>query len=302
MRLERKAAALLLMSLTACNRPSDEKPAASLSQPAGLQAGQSSAGRRGRITADGMILADTFVVRHEMQGEQLTLSLETDLPDQTALMVSVDRTYRTREDSEEYPIEYFSESSTVGAWRSPRTLTIDNEGWKRQLDERRRTLAVAGEPFTVRSIRDTIEISFVVPVNQDPPFQSRNENLHGRVVETNEYGLRLIRREIPVGYLIDASDLDASRWADPLALSAGKTYALPGVTPLVPEIEPADPMSAIARIQQMPAGTQVRVLEVHQRQGLPWYRVRVTAGEPVGAEGWINSTALIGKTLKEIGG
>jgi hypothetical protein len=252
--------------------------------------------REGRRTPDGNILADTFDVNYTLRGDTLIVSLDTDLPDRTALMVSVDRTFHTHEGSETYVVEYFTEATTVGAWRNPHTIILDDNAWKRTLDERRRILGISGEPFTVKSISPEFEIGFVVPMVQDPPFTRWNANLRGRVVSVDEDGRRLIEREIRVARPIDTSDLSRTQWADPLNLIPGRSYRISRQTPLVPELEPADPLTAISRIQRLDSGTAVRVTRVAENDG-PWYRVRVVSGSASGAEGWINSTALLGQEI-----
>lgn len=68
----------------------------------------------------------------------------------------------------------------------------------------------------------------------------------------------------------------------------------------MPEVEPADPMSAIARIEYLPPGSQIRVIQTVLKGSNPWYEVRALSseGSPLGS-GWINSLALIGQLSPE---
>jgi hypothetical protein len=243
-----------------------------------------------RITGN-QIVTDTFDVRYNLRDGRLTGALETDLGDATKLMVSVSRSYWEHGSDEQYPVDYFSESSTVAAWRDPRTITLDHDTWKREIEQRQRVLAVSGEPFTVSRVADDIEISFVVPVNQEPPFERLNANLTGDVV-TQSGSLRIVQREIVVPYPIDATNVGQTRFADPLSLVSETTYRASGEAPLVPEIDPPDPIAAIASIQRLSAGEEFTVLETTKRRNTPWYRVRTRLGE-----GWINSTALLGQEI-----
>jgi hypothetical protein len=77
------------------------------------------------------IVTDTFDVRYDLRDGGLAVVLDTDLGDAAKLMVSVSRSYWERGSDEEYPVDYFSESSIVGAWRDPRTITLDHDTWKR---------------------------------------------------------------------------------------------------------------------------------------------------------------------------
>ncbi len=237
------------------------------------------------------IVTDTFDVRYDVRDNRLTIALDTDLGDPAKLMVGVSRSYWKQGSEEEYSVDYFSEQSTVGAWREPRTIRLDHDAWKREIEQRQRVLAAFGEPFTVSRIADEIEISFVVPVNQDPPFQSWNANLTGHVV-TQSGNLRIVRREVVVPYPIDATNVGQTRFADPLGLASETTYRASGEIPLVPEIDPPDPIAAIASIRRLSPGEEFTVLETTERRNTPWYRVRTRLGE-----GWINSTALLGQEI-----
>lgn len=243
-----------------------------------------------RITGN-QIITDTFDVRYDLRDGRLSVALETDLGDAAKLMVSVSRSYWERRSAEEYPVDYFSESSNVDAWRDPRTITLNHDAWKREIEQRQRVLAAAGEPFTVSRIADDIEISFVVPVNQEPPFERLNANLTGDVV-TQSGNLRIVRREIVVPYPIDATNVGQTQFADPLGLVSETTYRASGEVPLVPEIDPPDPVAAIVYIQRLSAGENFTVLETTEQRNTPWYRVRTRVGE-----GWINSTALLGQEI-----
>jgi len=237
------------------------------------------------------IVTDIFDVRCDLRDDRMTIVLDTDLGDAAILMVSVSRSYWEHGSDEEYPVDYFSEKSTVGAWREPRTIKLDHHAWKREIEELQRVLASAGEPFTVARIADDIEISFVVPVNQEPPFERLNANLTGDAV-TQSGNLRIVQREISIHYPIDAKDIGQTRFADPLGLTSGTTYRASGEVPLGPEIDPSDPIAAIASIRRLSPGEEFTVLEIRRRHNMSRYRVRTRLGE-----GWINSTALLGQEI-----
>lgn len=249
--------------------------------------------RRGFRLQDGRIVTDTFEIKYELRGRQLSLSLNSDLGDAASLMVGVSRDYQERGSTVRYPVAYHDEASTVGAWRQARTIDLDDERWAAQIDNRRRALAASGDPITLGSISDSIEISFVVPVNQDPPFERWNANLHGAVVSQSGE-LRVVKRTIPLYAPLDVQ-LARTEYADPLGLERGTSYRASRLVTLMPEFEPADPMAAIARIRRLEPGTAFTVLETREKVGSPWYRVRTAIGE-----GWINSTALIGQTVTSV--
>ncbi len=74
-------------------------------------------------------------------------------------------------------------------------------------------------------------------------------------------------------------------------LQVGQKYQLSKETPLMPELEPADPLGALEKMTYIPAGGTIEILQVATKQGSPWYHVSV---QGIG-EGWINSIALIGQ-------
>jgi hypothetical protein len=244
--------------------------------------------------SEGRIVADTFDLQYDLRDGQITLVLLTDLGDAATVMVSVSRGYRERGSTEEYSVDYFSERSKIAEWRQPRLIRLDHANWKQQLEQRQRILAAAGEPFTVSRIDDDIEISFVVPVNQDAPFERMNANLVGAVV-TQRGNLRIVERRIATSYPIDATGVGQTRFADPLSLSPGSVYRPSREVPLMPQFEPTDPLEAIGSMQRIPAGEEFTVIEARDRRGAPWYHVRSGVGN-----GWINSTALIGQEVVEV--
>jgi hypothetical protein len=201
---------LALLAAFACQPAPDSpaaEPAAGISRgaggdsvggsvpgPDGADAG--GAARAGRILDDGTIVADTFEVRYHLRGDTLTAVLETDLPDQTLLDVQLTRTYRRNSASEEFSQDYFWEESTVGAWRLPHTIRIDDAAWRAQLE----WVAAAGG-FEVSGIAQDVTLSLTVSVNQPAPFREGNQNLRGSAVSPAIWGW-IVRRELRIPYPI----------------------------------------------------------------------------------------------------
>lgn len=289
MRTLSSCVAVSMLAIIGCGSPTPEAEPSAAGQTA--PATQVRPESRTFRMSGNQIVTDTFDVRYDLRDGRLTLALDSDLGDAAKLIVSVSRVYQKRGNDEKYPVDYFSEQSTVGAWREPRAVRLDHDAWKREIEQQQRVLAAAGEPFTVSRIEDDIEISFVVPVNQEPPFERLNANLTGGVV-TQSGNLRIIRREVLVPYPIDATNVGQTRFADPLGLVSETTYRASGDVPLVPELDPDDPIAAIASIRRLSPGEEFTVLEATKRSNTPWYRVRTHLGE-----GWINSTALLGEEI-----
>ena len=234
------------------------------------------------------------------EGDNITVSLDTDLPDYTELMMSVSRSYYEKGKSDTaYSIEYFGEKTTVREWRAKRRLSVSDEIFRDLLQERMDTMTGIGEPFEILRITDDIEVSFVVHVNQDnPAFGKGNANLRGTMV--SETGLRIIRGvktfHRPMG---GTSEPPVARVAYYASLEVGGRYQLSRSTPLMPEIEPDDPIAAIGRMSTLPPASSIMIKEKRMHESKPWYHV--AAFEPGGescGEGWVNSTALIGQEIR----
>jgi len=82
-----------------------------------------------------------------------------------------------------------------------------------------------------------------------------------------------------------------------MQLEHNRTYQVSRDVPLMPEVDPVDPMEALAKIRIIKAeGRFVVTGGKRSRQGacVWWYRVATTTPGGVAHVGWINSTALIG--------
>jgi hypothetical protein len=219
--------------------------------------------------------------------------LLTDLPDAGGIMVSVDRHYRKVGSRSNYVLTYFSESSDVGEWRRPHTVTLDNDQAKADLDLARRLAANLGEPFSVESVSPDVRVGFTFHINQRPPFERGNPNLVGPHVEEGTFG-RTMSTEVSVPFPFDAAGINETTWADPTGLEVGGNYVVSKPTPIMPSPNPSDPLQAIAQIVTLESGGTFAVLEVSREPSGIWYRVRVEEGA-----GWINSIALLGQELTE---
>lgn len=154
---------------------------------------------RGFRFSGNQIVADTFEVRHTLHDGELTLSLTTDLGDDTEVFVSVGRGYRERGGSGEYLIEYFNEAGTVGQWRSGQTIDLTATDFWGELTRLRRALALQGSPFDVGSVSDSLKIDFVVYPGQHAPFVRGNANLSGKAVSVRERN-RVIEKDLRIRY------------------------------------------------------------------------------------------------------
>jgi hypothetical protein len=167
------------------------------------------------------IVCDKFNLKATLDGQLLKVSIDTDLPDDTRLMVSVSRPLNIVYDQEEYLIDYLSEKSTVGQWRGGKTVVLDNYKLLLQLEDlkarwlilevaNQRTISIYGgippgweeelnKTYEVDKISNLITCSMVVPINQsNPRFGWRNKNLVGKAVSTED--LRIVEDEVQIHY------------------------------------------------------------------------------------------------------
>jgi len=168
----------------------------------------------------------------------------------------------------------------------------------RGLQEQLRSEGRAGLGGQLDRVGTDIVISFVVPVNQsNPAFGQGNRNLSGSALATGG-GLRVVRAEATIPYRMDAAKAAATpRLGQWDALVVGQTYRLSRQTPLMPALNPIDPMAGVGAMRQIPAGGLITVKETAEKGGANWYRVEARGvTEPIG-KGWVNGVALMTQEL-----
>ena len=101
------------------------------------------------------------------------------------VMVWVSRSYLEKGNPDTYEVDYFSERSTIGKWRSEHIIHIDDYISKTALMAKQEKMSRLGFGFDVASVSDRINVRMLVPINQpDPRFGNGNENLTGSAVTT----------------------------------------------------------------------------------------------------------------------
>jgi hypothetical protein len=116
------------------------------------------------------VVCNKFKIVTNLTGSILELSVDTDLPDNTDVMVSVSRFYFEKGNKEEQSEDYFSEKGKIGKWRSKQKISLDADMWKSALKEKQKEMARIGLGFDVSSISDKITIQMIVPINQADPM------------------------------------------------------------------------------------------------------------------------------------
>ena len=226
------------------------------------------------------------------------MSLDTDLPDFTVVMVSVSRSYFKKGNTTAYPIDYFQEKGTVGQWRKARSIALDEAKWDRDFKSQQRKTAQAGIGGDVGRISRSVDVHFVVPINQaDDRFGSSNQNLVGRAVVRNGT-MRNVRAAAVVQKPIGSVSKAPQGLAGYDNLAVGRSYRVQKEVPLMPELNPKDPLVAVSRSRRIPPGSVISVQEIGKKDGDRWYRVVATVGGKNLGGGWLNSIALMGQALE----
>ena len=132
------------------------------------------------------VVSDRFTLQWELDGTDLLLAIDTDLPDTAEVIVTVDRRYYQVGDDDAYSRDYFTGKGPISKWRRPLQIPLDDDAWKTDLTTHQSEMAVLGNDlaFEIDRIEDQIEVRAVVHVNQpDQRFGGRgNPNLSGGAV------------------------------------------------------------------------------------------------------------------------
>jgi hypothetical protein len=252
------------------------------------------------------LVCDDFNLVTKITGAVLELSVKTDLPDDTIVMVDVSRTYKRKNNRTDYPVRYFGEKSTIGKWKLPRRIFLDSDQWARAFKAKQQLLIAAeigGDG--VASISNSISVNMVVPVFQDNPrFGEQNSNLIGKAVSKSAaFSLTVVRDSDTIDYPLNSSPVgqSPSRNVNHLDLEQGDTFTVSAKTPLMPSHSPVDPIAAIQQVKYIPRGGSFKVLGLVKKRTRPWYNVTAwdTKGQQIGT-GWINSIVLREQDLRPL--
>jgi len=243
------------------------------------------------------VVCDTFQVDWSFEGNNLKMSLKTDLPKNTDLSVTVNRLYLLKESQEEYGADYFYEKSKVKDWNEPRNILIDNLKWENSFQEKLKKHALFEQGTEAERINNFIGVRFVVPIRQtNSAFGEKNKNLTGKKVSV-EY-IRFVEDELQIQFPYKASS-DPPSFANPMNLKKKKTYILSKRTPLMSEILPTDIKAALQTSIWLESGYTIKIIKKVKKNNTVWYYAQTSFQDGVKiGDGWINSTALIGQSIQ----
>lgn len=251
----------------------------------------------------GGVVADLFELRWELEGNQtLVLAIETDLPEDAEVLVSVTRTYQAVGDPETYGQEYYSERETVRHWQQPRRIALDAERWKHDLREHQDMLASISRDaaIEIERVSDSVEVRAVLHANQQGPrFGGRgNPLLSGRAVTSRSATFNIIAHEDVLHLpLVGSPPPRKSRRAAWDGLESGQRYELTRETPLMASREWKEEtgLDFLGSMRYLPAGTVILVTDVDRSESTPWYVVMLDGDRSI--TGWINSIALMSQDI-----
>jgi len=254
--------------------------------------------------SNAQIVCNQFKIITKLTGDTLDLSLNTDLPDNAVIFITVSRGYLEKGNSAKYSVECFSEKGIVREWRSKHRISVGSKIWKSALREKQEKMSRLGLGFDVASISDKIEVSMVVAAPQlqtDPRFGTDDDSkVTGKALKPRKYGKPWVVDEIEIDCPLNSPPVGKSPFPslNPLELEVGQAYIVTKQTPLMPSHSPADPIAALQKMKQIPEGGGFKVHDTFNKNDNPWYRVSAfdQRKKQIGT-GWINSLALLGQQL-----
>ena len=246
------------------------------------------------------VVCDSFTIKSQVEEANLTFHLDTDLPEDTTVMVSVSRGYQQKGEDSNFSLDYYSAKSTVRGLKIPKTIELDNSKWSKDLDAKNLELSRIGLEFQVSTVSNNVEVRMVVPIRQDnPAFGEDNSMLTGKLVTTT--GLRVVESETIFDFKIAMNEGAGERppSLDPFNLDVGQSYVVGKDTPLMPEHTPSDPMETLKKFKTISSAGGFNVVGTFDKTGTEWYKVNAFDSdmENLGT-GWINSVSLVGQRLK----
>ena len=262
-------------------------------------------------TTGAEIVCNQFEIVAQVEGENLLLTIETDLPDTAPVKVSVRRLYTqakpsgskltgTASKDSVYSWDYFTANEPVSHWRRQQRLFLDPQKWRETLAEHQDKMAGLGADmdFSVSSVSDDVVVS--ASLDQGSTFEDsfpKFPNLTGAATSEGYGGARWVRAEIQVLFpLSDGVTQRAPRRVAYNALKVGDAYRFSGEVPIVLmkdlDSSPGNAFNNLSALKELPPGQVVHVVSIRTKGENPeWYGVAAQPG--TAPEGWINPIALL---------
>ncbi len=247
-----------------------------------------------------MVECQKFKLETSENGVLLNVRIDTDLPDDTLVVVSVSRVYKEVGNPATYSIDYFSDKSQMRNWKVGQNITLSDVDWKESLKKKQVEMSRLGYGFDVASISDKIEVYAVVPIGQENPrFGFDNQYLTGVAVRSDGQ-TRTVHAKVLVKRPMKKTPIGKSTIPslNPLDLEVGATYTVKKITPVMPHYNSSNPSLAMRKIKYLEGGDSFRVVKKRIANGAMWYQV-IGLQRPTNKKmnGWIKGIALLGQNL-----
>jgi hypothetical protein len=196
-------------------------------------------------------------------------------------------------------MEYSTEQSTVGKWRSRQLISISHDKWLSVVRQKQNELAKLGLELNVVSVNQSIKVKMEVPMQSNPKFGKNNCNLVGKAVKAD--GPHIIKKELMLDYPLDPSLLKAitAPSRDPNSLEVGVRYVLSEETEILSSPAGDTQSGVSSKTTKVPAKYSIQVLDVSRQKGKPLYHVNVFDLDKTGiGVAWVSFLSLVGQKLE----
>ncbi len=240
------------------------------------------------------IVCNEFTLTARIEGNDLLLAVDTDLPDYAKVAISVRRIYYEVGNEEAYSHPYFSKTEPVGSWRIPRPIALDAAAWKASLVKHQRKMSKIGSgmEFEIGKIDKYIEVSaFLSALDNDSRLGGLGNPKVVRNVKPNADKKLLF----PLAGSYSSLRSKFAAWDN---LKVGVKYRLSGATTVVSAI-PGTPEARRNFVStKLPAGEVIRIYQVIHYKNSLFYRAALA--EDPRLEFIINSVVLIQQNLQVV--
>ena len=233
----------------------------------------------------------------ERNGDNIVLSIDTDFPDEAAIMsISIRRAYEATDvggHQDTFVVDYYHvRDEPLSKWKAPQLISLDDKAWKAKLIAHQDKIGrLPGMGFTIDDVDDNIDITVYV-------FEKNKKPRSSKALATS----KLLAKKELIMYrpLKDDVGLGESRIVAFDNLKIGHSYILlKDKTPLMPvmdteDLTTEDIMNALMAAKSLPSGTKIEVVDISYQSHNThnkWYFVSLIDIPEL--QGWINSKALM---------
>lgn len=227
-------------------------------------------------------------------GNQITLKLDTDAPNELRLYVMIYRTYKsldefTKKPSEEY-LAYTETDVSVAELKQGVSYLLNHDEWKKEFADRQQQSTAAGIKPLAKTVSKAVTVSVGLAKNE-AMLGTGNGKLAGSAVKKQVWGDKTLKSEQQLAVSLSVAPKQAAS-LNPTNLDVGKWYMTAQQdVPLMPHYNPPNKMAALAQVKKLPVGTPFKILQRKVVNDEIWYSVSADFNA-FDLTGWINSQAI----------